>query len=92
MADQSDEGQPSMTLEQLLSLPVTVPLLVAGAAFGLRRTKAHELARAGEFPCKVIRVGKRYKVPRSALLEALGYADPVADALRASPGPRPAVV
>ena len=82
MADQPDAGQPSMTLEQLLNLPVTVPLVTAAAAFGLRRTKAHDLARAGEFPCRVIKVGQRYKVPRSALLEALGYADSVADALK----------
>lgn len=82
-------GALTMPPEQLLGLPVTIPLVIAAAAFGLGRTKAAELARTGEFPCRVIKVGARYRVPRSALLEALGYADPLADALR-SGTPRPA--
>ncbi len=62
----------AMSEEELLALPVSVKLVVAGRAFGLGRTKAFELAQAGEFPCRVLRVGNRYRVPRSALLEALG--------------------
>lgn len=61
-----------MTPDELASLPVTVSLVTAARAFGLGRTKAHELARAGEFPCRVLRVGERYRVPRVAILEALG--------------------
>ena len=79
------DDQFGMSPEELFALPVSVPLVLAGRAFGLARTKAHELARAGEFPCRVIRVGRRYRVPRSALLAALGYADPAA-----AGGPRPA--
>ena len=64
--------QLSMTVDELRALPVSVDLVTAGRAFGLGRTKAFELAQADEFPCAVLRVGKRYRVPRSALLEALG--------------------
>ena len=61
-----------MSVDELLALPVSVDLTTAGRAFGLGRTKAYELARAGEFPCRVLQVGIKYRVPRSALLEALG--------------------
>jgi len=66
---------------ELLALPVSVPLTLAGRGFGLGRTKASELAREGEFPCPVIRVGKRYRVARTVLYETLKF-DPVAAAKR----------
>ena len=93
LSQQDDLGrhddQLGMSPKELFALPVSVPLVVAARAFGLARTKAHELARAGDFPCRVIRVGQRYRVPRSALLAALGYADP-ATAAGAEDDPRPA--
>jgi hypothetical protein len=61
-----------MSLDELLALPVSVDLVTAGRAFGLGRTKAFQLAKDGEFPCRVIRVGIKYRVPRSAIFEALG--------------------
>ena len=71
-----------MTPAELLGLPVSVDLTTAGRAFGLGRTRAFELARQGQFPCHVIRIGAngdgtggKYRVPRSAILEALGVAD-----------------
>lgn len=67
----------SMSDSELLALPANFPLTVAGRAFGLGRNKASELAQAGEFPCTVIKVGKRYRVNRSALYTALGF-DPAA--------------
>lgn len=78
------DDQLSMSADEALRLPLSFPLVVAARAFGIGRTRAYELARAGEFPCRVISVGSRYKVSRSALLEALGYADPLADALKAA--------
>ena len=67
-----------MQKDELLALPVSVDLTTAGRAFGLGRTRAYELARAGQFPCRVIPVGRKFRVPRSALLEALGIEDSAA--------------
>lgn len=61
-----------MSRTELLALPVAVDLVTAGRALGLGRTKAHELARRGEFPCRVLRVGRAYRVPRAELLATLG--------------------
>jgi hypothetical protein len=75
---QKDAGMSTllMTEEELLELPVSVPLVTAARAFGLGRTKAHQLARSGSFPCEVKVVGNRYKVTRAALFEALGVKPP----------------
>lgn len=62
----------SMPISELNTLPAIVDLLTAARALGLGRTKAYELARRGEFPCPVFRVGDTYRVPTIALLELLG--------------------
>lgn len=62
----------AMTEAELLALPSVVDLTTVGRAFGIGRTKAYELARVGEFPVKVLRVGQKFRVPRTAILEALG--------------------
>lgn len=61
------------TEEEVRAFPVTVDLPTAGRCFGVGRTVAYELARAGKFPCQVLPVGRRYKVTKTALLIALGY-------------------
>jgi hypothetical protein len=61
-----------MTLEELRDLPLVLDLATAGRAFRIGRTKSHELARADDFPCKVLRAGKQYRVPKAALFDALG--------------------
>jgi len=61
-----------MSLDELLSLPVSVDLTTAGRAFGIGRTKSFELAQQGRFPVKVLRVGPKFRVPKAAILEALG--------------------
>jgi hypothetical protein len=65
-------SQLKMSLDELLSLPVSVDLTTAGRAFGIGRTKSFELVRQGRFPVKVISVGAKYRVTRSAIFEALG--------------------
>ena len=64
---------PSVTIAQLRAT-ATVDLLTAASALGLGRTKAYALARTGEFPCRVIRIGETYRVPTAGLLELLGLA------------------
>jgi hypothetical protein len=62
----------ALTLAELSSLPAVTDLVTAGRALGLGRTKAYELARAGQFPCPVIRAGKMWLVPTAGLLGLLG--------------------
>jgi hypothetical protein len=59
------------TIGQLRSGPPTVSLLTAAAAIGIGRTKAYELAKRGEFPVAVRRVGATYRVPVAELLRFL---------------------
>lgn len=61
-----------MGREEMLALPLAVPLPVAGRAWGMGRTKSYELARAGKFPCEVQQQGCRFIVPKPALLAAFG--------------------
>ena len=60
-----------VTISQLRS-STTVDLMTAARALGLGRTKAYELARRDEFPCRVIRIGDTYRIPTPGLLELLG--------------------
>ena len=73
-----------VTISQLRT-SATVDLLTAARALGLGRTKAYEIARRGEFPCRVIRIGETYRIPTPGLLKLLG-----AD-VEQVPEPRPAV-
>jgi len=75
-----------MSVAELLALPPAVDLPTAGRAWGLGRTKSHELARAGEFPCPVLRLGHTYRVTRADLLHSLGI-EPDVTAAGPSPGP-----
>lgn len=73
-------GQPAakvqvLTVEELLALPVSTDIVTAGRAFGMGRTKAQELAKRGEFPCRVLKIGGTYRVPRADLLRSLGIDD-----------------
>jgi hypothetical protein len=65
-----------LTPDEVLALPASVDIVTAGRALGFGRTKAHELARSGLWPVPLLRLGSRYRVRRSDLLEVLGIADP----------------
>ena len=62
-----------MSLTELGELPAVIDLVTAGRALGLGRTKSYELARSGEFPCRILRIGDTYRVPTPELLTLLGY-------------------
>lgn len=67
-----------MSEAEIRALPVGVPLVKAGRALLMGRTKSHELARAGDFPIKVLRIGATYVVRKVDLLAYLGLdTDPV---------------
>ena len=59
------------TPEEVRSLGVRCDLTTAGAVLGLGRTAAYDLARRGEFPVPVLRIGTRYVVPVAGLLRLL---------------------
>ena len=61
-----------MTLAELLALPLMVDVSTAARALGLSRSTGYELARRGEFPCRVLHVGSSYRVPIAELLRVLG--------------------
>jgi hypothetical protein len=59
------------TAEAVRRLGMTTDVETAGAILGIGRTKAYELAKNGEFPVRVLRIGRRYVVPIPALMAVL---------------------
>jgi hypothetical protein len=66
----------ALTLAEIADLPAVTDLVTAGRALGIGRTSAYELARAGQFPCPVIRAGGTWRVPVAGLLALLGLPIP----------------
>lgn len=64
-----------MQVADLLALPAAVDVVTAGRALGLARTTTYELARRGEFPVPLLRLGRQYRARRSDLLDLLGVQD-----------------
>ncbi|WP_185832135.1 hypothetical protein [Streptomyces sp. WAC 04229] len=63
-----------MSREELLELPAAVDLETGNRALGLGRSKGYELAKRGQYPCKVLRLGNTYRVVTADLLALLGLA------------------
>lgn len=70
------EATAGVTALELESWPAAVDVPTAGRAFGIGRDVAYRLARGGEFPCRVVRLGKRFVVPTAGIRRALGVDDP----------------
>lgn len=62
----------AFTIRELYELPAAVDLMTAARALHMGRTTAYELARRGEFPCRLLRYGGTYRVATAELLELLG--------------------
>lgn len=75
-----------LTRAELLALPVTVDVTTAARALGLGRSTAYELARRGEFPCRVLHIGSSYRIPTADLLRVLGI-EPLISGQRLAPPP-----
>jgi excisionase family DNA binding protein len=73
-------NEAGLTRAELLALPVVVDVPTAARALGLGRSTAYELARRGEFPCPILRVGSSYRVPTAGLLRILGVEPPTPSA------------
>ncbi|WUT56411.1 helix-turn-helix domain-containing protein [Streptomyces canus] len=48
----------------------------ASRAFGFSRAKGYDLVRRGEFPCRVLRIGRSTRVVTASLLRALDSGEP----------------
>ena len=62
-------GQPAARVDTG-PLPPTHTHQQTAGILGCGRTLAYTLARRGEFPCQVLRLGNRYVIPTAALLRA----------------------
>ncbi|MGK5553969.1 helix-turn-helix domain-containing protein [Actinomadura kijaniata] len=61
-----------LTFAEVFDLPLAVNLQTAARAFGVSLQTAYRMVHEDRFPCEVIRVGSRYRVPTIALMNALG--------------------
>lgn len=61
----------ALTRSELLALPAAIDVETAARAFGIGRTTAYALAKADDFPCKVLRAGKAYRVITEDMLRVL---------------------
>jgi hypothetical protein len=64
------------TVERVKSLGVMTNVETAAQILGIGRTVAYRLAKDGQFPVQVLRIGHSYRVPVLRLLELLGAPDP----------------
>ncbi|WP_328478772.1 helix-turn-helix domain-containing protein [Streptomyces sp. NBC_00377] len=48
----------------------------AAQAFGLSRSKSYDLVRRGEFPCRVLPIGRTARVVTASLLRVLESGEP----------------
>ncbi len=75
MREKEEAGRAKgMSREELLELPAAVDLETGNRALGLGRSKGYELAKRGQYPCKVFRLGNAYRVVTADLLALLGLA------------------
>lgn len=72
LADSGGKRSGPLTIREVLELPAMVDVATAGRALGFGRTKAYALARAGGFPCRIVRTGETYRVPTPEILAVLG--------------------
>lgn len=70
-----EDGEDDMTHAELLALPTTVSIETGNRALGLGRTLGYTLARRGQYPCRVIKAGRSYRVVTADLRRVLGALD-----------------
>jgi hypothetical protein len=60
-----------MTRDELLALPAAISLDTANRALAIGRSTGYALARRGQYPVKVLRLGNAYRVITADLLRVL---------------------
>ncbi|MYR43623.1 helix-turn-helix domain-containing protein [Streptomyces sp. SID5910] len=61
-----------LTFGEAFDLPLVVDLRTAARALGLCPGTAYKLIHQGGFPCRLLRLGRQYRIPTADLLRALG--------------------
>lgn len=59
------------TADAVRELGMTTDLPTAAQILGVGRSKAYEMAKNGNFPARILRVGRRYVVPVAPLIKLL---------------------
>jgi hypothetical protein len=65
------------SVREIRALGATTDLVTAASVLRIGRTKAYQLASAGQFPVPVLRTGRRYMVAVPHLLHLLGLDTPI---------------
>ena len=60
-----------MTREELLALPAAIDLDTANRALSIGRSTGYALAKRGQYPVKILRLGNAYRVITADLLRVL---------------------
>lgn len=61
-----------LTSEELLALPAVIDLDTSNRALMIGRSTGYGLAKQGEYPVRVLRLGNAYRVVTADLLKLLG--------------------
>ena len=56
----------------------TISLQEAAIRLGIGKSHAYQLASTDRFPCRVLRIGRIYRIPKADLERLLGEREPVA--------------
>ncbi|MEU1180682.1 DNA-binding protein [Streptomyces sp. NPDC005820] len=83
MTREASTDPQGLTVSDLLNLPPVTDIVTAGKAFGMGSTKAYQLAKSDQFPCKVVRVGGSYRVVTADMLRVLCVPENAEDAAAA---------
>jgi excisionase family DNA binding protein len=62
----------TLSRDELRNLAPVIDLTTAARVLGISRHKAYELVRTGDWPTRVLRLGRSVRVPTSELLELIG--------------------
>ncbi|MER5970307.1 hypothetical protein ABT112_11330 [Streptomyces sp. NPDC002055] len=74
-SDSSREAR-GLTGDELLALPAVIDLDTSNRALMIGRSTGYGLAKQGEYPVKVLRLGNAYRVVTADLLKLLGLERP----------------
>ncbi|MGW6776152.1 hypothetical protein ACWGBX_37835 [Streptomyces sp. NPDC055037] len=76
-SDSSREAR-GLTGDELFALPAVIDLDTSNRALMIGRSTGYGLAKQGEYPVKVLRLGNAYRVVTADLLKLLGLERPQA--------------